>query len=90
MQVTERKMSIGETNQALHSLFAAYFHTVPLSELIESMERARRVAQLRYVSKGQIGGCALPPQMRTSKFWIFISTAIKPKSSYFTCPMMRI
>ena len=42
-------MSVGETNQALHNLFAAYLHTVPLSELIESVEHARRDAQLTYV-----------------------------------------
>jgi hypothetical protein len=35
--------------QALYNLFAAYIHTVPLEELIESVERARRDAQLRYV-----------------------------------------
>jgi len=35
--------------QALYNLFAAYLHTVPLEELIESVERARRDAKLRYV-----------------------------------------
>jgi len=35
--------------KALYNLFAAYFHTVPLEELLESVERARRDAQLRYV-----------------------------------------
>jgi Lon protease-like protein len=39
----------GDKKQALHNLFAAYLHTVPLEELIESVERARRDAQLRYV-----------------------------------------
>lgn len=40
----------GKPNQqALYNLFAAYLHTVPLEELIESVERARRDAQLRYV-----------------------------------------
>ena len=34
---------------ALHNLFAAYLHSVPLEELIERVERARRDAQLRYV-----------------------------------------
>ena len=34
---------------ALYNPFAAYIHTVPLKELIENMERARRDAQLRYV-----------------------------------------
>jgi hypothetical protein len=40
---------MGEKKQAAHNLFAAYFHTVPLEDLIESVERARREAQLRYV-----------------------------------------
>jgi hypothetical protein len=35
--------------QALYNLFAAYLHTVPLEELIDSVERARRDAQLRHV-----------------------------------------
>src|SRR5271157_2778733 len=38
-----------ETEEALYKLFAAYLHTVPLAELLESVERARRDAQLRYV-----------------------------------------
>jgi hypothetical protein len=33
----------------MYNLFAAYLHTVPLEQLIESVERARRDAQLRYV-----------------------------------------
>ena len=43
-------MATGKPNlQALYDLFAAYLHTVPLAELLESIERARRDAQLRYV-----------------------------------------
>jgi hypothetical protein len=38
-----------ETREAIYNLFAAYIHTVPLEELIESVERARRDAKLRYV-----------------------------------------
>jgi hypothetical protein len=38
-----------DQRQAIYNLFAAYFHTVPLEELITSLERARRDAQLRYV-----------------------------------------
>ena len=37
------------SQQALYSLFAAYLQTVPLQELIDSVERARRDAQLRHV-----------------------------------------
>jgi 1,4-dihydroxy-2-naphthoyl-CoA synthase len=39
----------GDKKQAVYNLFAAYLHTVPLEELIESVERARRDAQLKYV-----------------------------------------
>jgi hypothetical protein len=43
-------MTAGKPNQqALYNLFAAYLHTVPLEELIDNVERARRDAQLRYV-----------------------------------------
>ena len=38
-----------ETKEAIDNLFAAYVHTMPLAELIESVERAQREAQLRYV-----------------------------------------
>jgi hypothetical protein len=41
--------STAETREAVYNLFAAYLQTVPLSELIDSFERARRDAQLRYV-----------------------------------------
>jgi hypothetical protein len=49
VQVTEPKKSISETNHALYKLFAAYLHTVPLEQLIASVERARLDAKLRYV-----------------------------------------
>ena len=38
-----------DKQQALYNLFAAYIHTVPLQELLESVERARLEAKLRYV-----------------------------------------
>jgi hypothetical protein len=38
-----------DKQQALYNLFAAYIHTVPLQELLESVERARLEAELRYV-----------------------------------------
>jgi hypothetical protein len=46
---TQSQISKGEKKQALYNLFAAYLHTVPLEELIDSVERAHRDAQLRYV-----------------------------------------
>jgi hypothetical protein len=49
VQAIQPQRDTNETKQALYNLFAAYVHTVPLEELIESMERARRDAQLRYV-----------------------------------------
>ncbi len=45
----DRKQAFYNLKQAFYNLFAAYVHTVPLEELIESVERARRDAQLRYV-----------------------------------------
>jgi hypothetical protein len=49
MQAIHLQTNTGQTNQAIYNLLAAYLHTVPLEELIESVERARREAQLRYV-----------------------------------------
>jgi hypothetical protein len=49
VQAIDAQADIGERKQALYNLFAAYIHTVPLKELIESVEQARRDAQLRYV-----------------------------------------
>ena len=40
---------MGETKQALYKLFTAYIHAIPLEELIESVERARLDAKLRYM-----------------------------------------
>jgi hypothetical protein len=45
----QQKVSASDTNQALYNLFAAYLHAVPLSDLIESVERARMDAKLKYV-----------------------------------------
>ena len=49
MQVIDSQTDIDDKKQSLYNLFAAYLHTVPLKELIESVNRARRDAQLRYV-----------------------------------------
>ena len=50
MQATYPPMNAGKPNQqALYNLFAAYLHTVPLEELIQSVERARRESQLRHI-----------------------------------------
>jgi hypothetical protein len=49
VQAVHVQKDTNETKQALYKLFAAYVHTVPLEKLIESVERARRDAQLRYV-----------------------------------------
>ena len=38
-----------DAREAIYNLFAAYIHTMPLEELIESVERARLDAKLRYV-----------------------------------------
>ena len=49
MQTIYSQKVRAETKEAIYNLFAAYVHTLPLEELIESLERARRDAQLRYV-----------------------------------------
>ena len=49
MQATRPQTDTGDKKQALYNLFAAYLHTVPLEQLVESVERARRDAQLRFV-----------------------------------------
>ncbi len=38
-----------ETKEAIYNLFAAYLQTMPLEELLDGVERARRDAQLSYV-----------------------------------------
>ncbi len=49
MQAIHAQADIGDKQQALYKLFAAYIHTMPLEELLESVERARLDAKLRYV-----------------------------------------
>ena len=49
MQAIHHQTDTSQTKQALYKLFAAYIHTIPLEELIESVERARLDAKLRYV-----------------------------------------
>jgi hypothetical protein len=49
VQAIQIQVNKGEKRQTLYKLFAAYLQTVPLSELIGGVERARRDAQLRYV-----------------------------------------
>lgn len=49
VQVILPQIHTGDKKQTLYNLFAAYVHTMPLEELIESVDRARRDAQLRYV-----------------------------------------
>ena len=49
VQMIHAHNSTSETREAVYNLFAAYLHTVPLSELIDNFERARLDAKLRYV-----------------------------------------
>jgi hypothetical protein len=49
VQIIYPQTDTGDTKQALYNLFAAYVLTMPPEELIASVERARRDAQLRYV-----------------------------------------
>ena len=49
VQAIHAQHSTAETREAIYNLFAAYVHTVPLADLLESLERSQRDAQLRYV-----------------------------------------
>ena len=49
MQAIHLQTDTADKKQAIHNLFGAYVHTMPLEELIESVERARLDAKLRYV-----------------------------------------
>jgi hypothetical protein len=49
VQAIPPEIDAGETKQAIYNLFAAYIHTVPLEQLIASVEQAKRDAQLRSV-----------------------------------------
>ena len=49
MQAIHAHKITRETRKPIYNLFAAYIHTVPLAELLESLERSRRDAQLRHV-----------------------------------------
>jgi hypothetical protein len=49
VQVMDTYTHTGDKKQALCNLLAACIHTIPLEELIESVERARLDAKLRYV-----------------------------------------
>ena len=49
MQAIHSQTKTGERKQAFYRLFAAYIHTVPLEQQIESVERARLDAKLQYV-----------------------------------------
>jgi hypothetical protein len=49
VEVTYPQTGEADKKQAIYNLFAAYLHTVPLAELLESVERARLDAKLRYV-----------------------------------------
>jgi hypothetical protein len=49
VQAIHTQINKGDKKHAIYKLFAAYIHTMPLEELIESVERARPDAKLRYV-----------------------------------------
>jgi hypothetical protein len=49
VQAIHSHTDMGDRKQAIYNLFAAYIHTIPLEELIESVERARLDAKLTYV-----------------------------------------
>ena len=49
MKAIQPQTQKSDKELALYKLFSAYIHTIPLEELLASVERARRDAQLRYV-----------------------------------------
>jgi hypothetical protein len=49
VQAIHPPINKGDKKLAIYNLFAAYILTIPLEELIESVERARLDAKLRYV-----------------------------------------
>jgi hypothetical protein len=49
VQAIHPQTDTADKKQAIYNLFAAYLHTMSLEELIESVERARLDAKLRYV-----------------------------------------
>ncbi len=49
VQAIHSHTDMGDRKQVIYNLFAAYIHTVPLEQLVESIERARLDAKLRYV-----------------------------------------
>jgi hypothetical protein len=60
VQAIHHQTYTSQTKQALYNLFAAYIHTIELEELIESVERARLDAKLRYVvTYGAACSCCL-------------------------------
>jgi hypothetical protein len=49
VQAIQSQTHSADKREAIYNLFAAYVHTMPLEELSDSVKRARRDAQLRYV-----------------------------------------
>ena len=49
MQAIKPQIFTADKKQDVYKLFAAYIHTIPLAELIESAERAQLDAKLKYV-----------------------------------------
>jgi hypothetical protein len=47
VQAIHHQTDTGDKKQAIYNLFAAYIHTIPLEELIESVEQARLDARLK-------------------------------------------
>jgi hypothetical protein len=46
VQAIHPQTDTGDKKQPIYNLFAAYMHTIPLEELIESVERWRRVLKV--------------------------------------------
>jgi hypothetical protein len=76
------RQSIPQLKQAIYKLFAAYIHTIPLEELIESVERARLDAKLRYVviyGAGAAYGSGPDPTERLPDKQLLSRLALEPQ-----------
>jgi len=82
VQAIHTATNTGDKKQAIYKLFAAYIHTIPLEELIESVERARLDAKLRYVviyGAGAAYGSGPDPTERLPDKQLLSRLALEPQ-----------
>jgi hypothetical protein len=86
VQVIHPQTDTAGKKQPVYNLFAAYLHTVPLEQLIESVERARRDAPLRYVIiyGAACSYCVARGERLEGSYLRRFVLELKELSSYFT------